>query len=156
MGSQQAPVTSFDVDRNLAVAGPIAGLFRDLAEKFWDQPHIPAQLIELVRLDLAQMHHAEAELKLRHPKAAGLSEAKIKAVIDANWHRDPQFSAAEKAVLNFAEYYFVDPESISDEAAAAVVTHFGDNGLVCLVEALGFIDCRIRLALMYSTFEGEA
>ena len=152
----QAPVTSFDLDRNLAVAGPISGQFRDLAQKFWDQPHIPADLIELVRLDLAQMHRAEGETKLRHPKAAGLSEAKVKAVLDANWHRDPQFSASEKAVLNFAEYYFVDPESIPDDAAAAVVTHFSDSGLVCLVEALGFIDSRIRLAIIYSNFAQEA
>jgi hypothetical protein len=149
-------VTSFDLDRSLAVAGPISGQFRDLAQKFWDQPHIPADLIELVRLDLAQMHRAEAETKLRHPKAIGLSEAKAKAVIGGNWHRDPQFSAGEKAVLNFAEYYYVDAESIPDEAAASVVAHFGDSGLVCLVEALGFIDARIRLALIYSTFAEEA
>jgi hypothetical protein len=89
----------------------------------------------------------------RRPGAKAPSKGKIDAVLAGNWHRDPQFSEAEKAVLNFAEYYFVDPESISDEAAAAVVRHFGDSGLVCLVEALGFIDCRIRLALIYSTKE---
>ena len=149
-------VTSFDLDRQLAVAGPISGQFRDLAQTFWDQPHIPADLIELVRLDLAYMHRAEAEFGLRHPKAVGLPEAKAKAVIAGNWHRDPQFSEPEKAVLNFAEYYYVDAEAIPDEAAAAVVAHFGDSGLVCLIEALGFIDARIRLALIYSSFSGEA
>jgi len=147
------PVTSLDLDRRLAVAGPISGLFGELAEKFFDQPHIPAELMELVRLDLAYMHRASAEMAQRHPKGAGLPAAKIDAVVGGNWHRDPQFTAAEKAVLNFAEYYYVDPESISDEAAAAVVKHFGDSGLVCLVEALGFIDCRIRLGLIYSTLE---
>ena len=60
-------------------------------------------------------------------------------------------SASEKALLDFTEYYFMDPQSIPDEVAAAVVGQCGENGLVCLVEALGFIDSRIRLALVYST-----
>jgi len=144
-------VTSLSLD--LAAAGPISGLFDELAGKFFDQPHSPAALMELVRLDLAYMHRAEAEMAARHPAGKGLPKVKIAAVVAGSWHRDPQFSAAEKAVLNFAEYYYVDPESIPDEAAFAVVGNFGDSGLVCLVEALGFIDARIRLALIYSTKE---
>ncbi|HLG90481.1 MAG TPA: hypothetical protein VKZ79_25220 [Alphaproteobacteria bacterium] len=147
------PVTSLDIDRRLAIAGPISVLFQELAEKFFDQPHIPPDLMELVRLDLAYMHRSEAEMAVRRPEAKGLSKGKIDAVLAGNWHRDPQFSDAEKSVLNFAEYYFVDPETIPDEAAFAVSRHFGDSGLVCLIEALGFIDARIRLALIYSTKE---
>ena len=151
MGAQ--PVTSLDLDRQLAAGGPVSSLFKELADKFFDQPHIPADLMELVRLDLAYMHRAPAEMAARRPEGKGLAKGKIDAVLAGNWHRDPQFSEAEKAVLNFVEYYFVDPETIPDEAAFAVVRHFGDGGLVCLIEALGFIDARIRLALIYSTKE---
>jgi len=31
-----------------------------------------------------------------------------------------------------------------------VKRHFGEAGLVCLIEALGFIEGRIRLALMFT------
>ncbi len=144
-------VTSFDIDAQLAPAGKIAGMFADLSAKFWDQPHIPAVEIELCRLALAVMHKAPAEQAERHPSAKGLAQAKIDAVLGERWRASDMFSPAERSLLNFTEYYFMDPQSISDEVAAAVVGHYGENGLVCLVEALGFIDSRIRLALVYST-----
>jgi hypothetical protein len=37
-----------------------------------------------------------------------------------------------------------------DELADGVKRHFGEAGLVCLIEALGFIEGRIRLALMFT------
>lgn len=144
-------VTSFTLDRELAPAGEIAGMFADLSAKFWNQPHIPADMIELTRLDLAVMHKAPAEQAERHPAAKTLSQAKIDAVLGERWRGNDLFSPAEKSLLDFTEYYFMDPQSIPDEVAAAVVGQFGESGLVCLVEALGFIDSRIRLALVYST-----
>ncbi len=144
-------VTSFNLDTVLAPAGAISGMYADLSAQFWDQPHIGPDLIELCRLDLAVMHQAVAEQAERHPAAKGLAQAKINAVLDENWRGNALFPAAEKALLDFTEYYFMDPQSIPDEVAAAVVGHFGESGLVCLVEALGFIDSRIRLALVFST-----
>jgi len=126
-------------------------MFAELSAKFWDQPHIAADSIELCRLALAVMHKAPAEQAERHPSAKGLSQPKIDAVLGERWRASDLFSPAEKSLLNFTEYYFMDPQSIPDEVAAAVVGHYGENGLVCLVEALGFIDSRIRLALVYST-----
>jgi hypothetical protein len=144
-------VTSFNLDAHLASAGEIAGMYADLSAQFWDQPHISADSIELCRLALAVAHKASAEQAERHPAAKGLSQAKIDAVLGERWRRSDLFSPAEKSLLDFTEYYFMDPQSIPDEVAAAVVGHFEEKGLVCLVEALGFIDSRIRLALVYST-----
>jgi ATP/maltotriose-dependent transcriptional regulator MalT len=144
-------VTSFTLDDRLAVAGPIAAQFRDLAAQFWDQPHVPPALLELCRLDLAVLHKAEAEQAQRNPAVPVIDQARIDAVLGENWRKSPIFTAAEKAALDFTEYYFVDPQSIPDVVAGAVVGHFGEGGLVCLVEALGFIDSRIRLALIYSS-----
>ena len=59
-------------------------------------------------------------------------------------------SAAEQAVLEFAEIYAQDPGALTDELADGVKRHFGEAGLVCLIEALGFIEGRIRLALMFT------
>ncbi|MGD9598223.1 MAG: hypothetical protein AB7G76_11615 [Steroidobacteraceae bacterium] len=44
--------------------------------------------------------------------------------------------------------YGQDPQAITDELAGAVKAHFGETGLVALIEALGVIDGRIRLAMM--------
>ncbi|MBK7729731.1 MAG: hypothetical protein IPJ33_14905 [Gammaproteobacteria bacterium] len=72
-------------------------------------------------------------------------------LLTGNYFRDPQFSPAERAVLEFTEIYAQDPAAISDDLADAVKEHFGETGLMCLIEALGFIDGRIRLALIFST-----
>jgi hypothetical protein len=151
MGDPMGTVTSFTIDAKLAPAGQIASMFAELSAKFWDQPHIAADSIELCRLALAVMHKAPAEQAERHPSAKSLSRAKIDAVLGERWRASDLFPPAEKSLLNFTEYYFMDPQSIPDDVAAAVVGHHGENGLVCLVEALGFIDARIRLALVYST-----
>jgi hypothetical protein len=144
-------VTSFTIDEQLKPAGAIAGMYADLSAKFWNLPHLSAQEIELCRLALAVSHRATAEQAERHPAAKGLAQAKIDAVLRENWRKEGGFTGGERALLDFTEYYFMDPQSIPDEVAAAVIGHHGENGLVCLVEALGFIDSRIRLALMYST-----
>ncbi len=72
-------------------------------------------------------------------------------MLNESWRKEPTFSVVERAVLDFTEYYYMDPQSIPDEVASKVVDLTGENGLVCLVEALGFIDSRIRLALIYSS-----
>jgi len=59
---------------------------------------------------------------------------------------DPAFSAAERAVLEFTELFWMDAQSIDDAAAEAVAAHHGEAGLVLLIEALGLIDGRIRAA----------
>ena len=42
----------------------------------------------------------------------------------------------------------MDAQAITDELSAAVVAHYGEPGLVALIEALGFMDGRMRLARM--------
>jgi hypothetical protein len=63
------------------------------------------------------------------------------------------FDAAERSVLAFTEIYAQGPEFITDELATEITGHFGDAGLVCLIEALGFIDARIRLALVFNRLQ---
>ncbi len=152
MTTVPGPVTSLDLDQHLATAGALAASFQDASDRIWRQPYIAAGLLELVRLRLARLHDAEAELKVRQPAAlvGSLPEAKVDRVMTGDWGKDSAFSTTERAVLDFADYYYVDPQSIADDCAQAVLAEVGEPGLVCLVEALGFIDSRIRLALIYS------
>ncbi len=151
MAGSAATLTSFNLDQVLAQAGKVAGSFKTVSAQLWDQPYIRPAILELCRLHLAQLHRATNEAAVRNPAAQkdGLTEDKIASLQDGRWLKDPAFTPAEKAALNFTEFYYLDPQSISDECAAAVIAAFGESGLVCLVEALGFIDSRIRLAIMY-------
>lgn len=134
----------------LGASPDIESAFHAVWEALGRQHHLPAAILELARLRLAAMHRADREMALRSPWANGLSEPKAALVLAGNWHRAADFAASEKAVLAFAEIYAQGAEFITDELAADIQSHFGDAGLVCLIEALGFIDARIRLALLFN------
>jgi hypothetical protein len=51
--------------------------------------------------------------------------------------------------LAFTEVYAMDAQALTDTLAADVKTHFGDAGLVLLVEALGILDGMTRLSLLW-------
>lgn len=140
-------MTSLTLDATLARAGPAAESFARLWRSLWRQGHVPPELLELCRLTLARLHDDPAEIAVANglldlPPAA----ARRAAVVEGRALDDPAFSDAEKAALIFAEYYWIDPQSITDDVAGDVKTHFGEAGLVFLIEALGCIDGRIRTA----------
>ena len=54
----------------------------------------------------------------------------------ARWDTDKRFSDAERACLAFTEVYAMDAQALTDEHAEAVKSHFGDAGMVLLVEEL--------------------
>jgi hypothetical protein len=144
------PVTSANLIGKLADAGAAAEAFDDVWRAIWNQSHVPAATLELCRLNLARLHRAQAELALRMPLAEPIPEDKIASLMSGNWVRDERFSETEKAALNFSEWYHLDPQSIPDDIAGEVIARMGQSGFVALIEALGFIDGRIRVALMYS------
>lgn len=150
-------LTTANLARALVPGGEIAAAYEAVWLKLWTQPYVSPSLLELCRLRLAQLHRANAELAVRHAFAAdaGLTEDKIRSLLAGTHLRDPRFSAAELAALEFTEMYAQDPAAISDEQADAVKFALGEPGLVCLVEALGFIDGRIRLALMFSALHSH-
>ena len=142
--------TSLTLDERLRPGGASAAAFEAFTTAVWTQPRIPAPLLELCRLLIARMHSADAE------RAAGkvpVDAAKKNAVLSGDWSSTTLFGDGDRAVLDLAELYAIEPASITDEAAAAVVTHYGDGGLVTLIEALGVIDGRIRLALLFNAME---
>ena len=77
-----------------------------------------------------------------------IDSGKRAAVLAGSYTRDDRVSPSERAAVEFAEVYAMDAQAITDDLARGVVAHFGEPGLVALIEALGFIDGRIRLARM--------
>jgi hypothetical protein len=147
--------TSLDLGQTLAAAGSSATAFEAMWDALWHQPALPPALLELCRLRLAQLHRADSELARNNP-AVSVAPEKINSLLHGDYARDGLFSAAELAVLDFAEVYAQDPAALSDEQAAAVKEHFGEKGLVVLVKALGFIDGRIRMARLFTQLSARA
>lgn len=132
----------------LAPGGRVAQDFEALWRDIWRQDHVPPALLELCRLRLAVFVDAPAEFDTAC--VPGIDPVRIAAVKSGAYATDPSFGPAEQAVLEFAEIYAQDPSAITDELADAVKAHFGEAGLVCLIESLGFIEARIRLGLMFT------
>jgi len=141
----------------LLPGGDMARAYEAFCDAVWRQPHLPAGVLELCRLRLAQLHGAAQELALRPPDAAGVAgiDAKTASLQGGHWLRDAELTAADLAAIGFTELYAQGAGTITDAAAAEVKQNFGEPGLVALIEALGVIDGRIRLGLMLDQFLEE-
>ena len=128
----------------IAVLPEIAGSFAALYAALWTQPHLPAPVLELCRLRLAQLHQCAVEIERSDCALAADKYANL-----AHWNTHRSFTDAERACLAFTEVYAMDTQALTDELAAAVKVHFGDAGLVLLVEALGILDGMTRLSLLW-------
>jgi len=141
-------LSSRNLSKALAEGGALLQAYDALWHTLWNQPYIPIAVLELCRLRLAWLHDCQAEIAERY---ALVGDSKIRSVLDGHYLENANFTDAELAVLEVTEVYAQDPAAITDAMADRVKLHFGEPGLVCLVEALGFIDGRIRLALMFTS-----
>jgi hypothetical protein len=137
--------TSLTLGDAVATAGGPALAFESMWQALWSQQRIPPGLLELCRLRLAQLHGATGELEIEHP-VAKVPAVRRESVLHGRFATDGQFAPGEVAVLSLAEVYAQDPAAITDAMADEVKAVYGDAGLIVLVEALGFIDGRIRMA----------
>ncbi|TDG13381.1 hypothetical protein E2F43_07515 [Seongchinamella unica] len=127
--------------RSLAeIAQPFAALYR----AFWTLESLPAETLELCRLRQAQL--LGSDLAWRHEQF-GLSAQQREDL--KHWPSSPVYSDAEKACLEFTEIHAMDARAITDAQADAVKQHYGDVGLVALVQALGVFDAVTRLGLIW-------
>ena len=137
--------TSLTLGDAVAKARGPAQAFESMWQALWSQQRVPPALLELCRLRLAHMHGASSELEVEHP-AGNVTAARRESVIRGCFATDAQFTPGEVAALSLAEVYAQDPAAITDAMADDVKAVYGDAGLVVLIEALGFIDGRIRMA----------
>ena len=122
----------------------LAERFDALYRSLWTQPHLGAEILELCRLRLAQLHRCEAEWRRSD---VDVDPRKREAL--QRWDSAADFSAAERACLAFTEVYAMDAQAVTDALADSVKAHCGDAGLVLLVEALGILDGMTRLSLLW-------
>lgn len=118
--------------------------FQAFYSSFWQLPYIPAQTLELCRLRLAQLHQSETEFNRVEIELASSLRDHL-----SQWSKSEKFSDAEKAALAFAEVYAMDPQAITDALADDVKAHYGDAGLVALIEALGLFYGLTRVSQLW-------
>ena len=118
------------------------------SEQLWQAPGIDPVTLELCRLRVAQLHGARAALAERRPEAAaaGLTGERIARLAD--YGSDSAFSARERACLELAELFVMDPSAIDDATFAAVRDALGEPGTVTLLEALAVFDGFSRAQVM--------
>ena len=109
----------------------LAADLADFAEVFWSRALVEPVVLELCRLRVAGLHGCDAEL-------AALAE----------WYRVSRFSAGERACLQVAEQFVMDPSAISDADFAAAREHLGEASMVALLEALALFDGFSRFQVM--------
>lgn len=118
--------------------------FQRLYGSFYQLSQLPPETVELCRLRLAQLHRSAADFALEeYPLTAGKREQL------QDWHSASAFSTGERACLAFTEVHAMDCSAITDAQADAVKQHYGEVGLVALLQALGVFDGFIRLGLMW-------
>jgi alkylhydroperoxidase family enzyme len=123
--------------------------FREMYAGLWDREVINPALLELCRLRIATILGCAAERVVRYdvPRDAGLDEARIAAL--SQWPTALEFSAAERAAIDFAEQYVIDPHQLTDAHFDALHDEFDEPALATLTLAVAMFDAlvRIRLAL---------
>jgi AhpD family alkylhydroperoxidase len=146
---------SWILDGKAASFAELVGLRGNLAadllaftELLWSGAAVDPVTLELCRLRVAALHGCVAELALRRAQAtaAGLTEARIARLAD--WYRDPGYSARERACLQVAEQFVMDPAGLDDLAFAAARAELGEPGMVALLEALAVFDGFARFQVM--------
>lgn len=120
-----------------------------LEQRLWAEDSIEAPLLELVRLRIAQLLDAPADLDRRTPAAvdAGLDEAMVDEL--SMWPTSPRFEERQRAVLSWTEQWVIDPEQITDDDAARLTTALTEKECAALSTALAVFESltRTRVAL---------
>ena len=113
---------------------------------------VPADVLELCRLRVAQLLGCAAEVEQRTPDS-GVDEATIAEL--TRWPSSPRFGVRERACLAFCEQFVIDVATLDDPLAAAVAAQLGPEGFVDFVNGLLVIEQRQRLRLGWATLFGD-
>jgi alkylhydroperoxidase family enzyme len=110
---------------------------KDLLTELWVGGAVPVRVLELCRLRAATLLRCSSELASRTP-AAAIDEDLVAAL--PRWPDDPRFDATDRACLEFAEQFVIDPHGVTDDQVGAVRVALGDDGAVALTVGLALFE----------------
>jgi hypothetical protein len=103
-------------------------------------------IVELCRLRIAQIVAGSdaAPAPSSTTSAAGITSAQLQEL--ATWDASAQFDPAQRASLQFAEYFCYSAQSVTDAHVAEVSAHLPPEKVLGLTVALWVTDSSTRLA----------
>ena len=125
-----------DFDRTLGLRPELRADLAAFERLLWESGSVDPTLLELCRLRIAQLLGWEPEVRRRGP--ADIAESKRAAL--ETWRRSGAFTPIERACLELAEGFVLDPHGVSEADVGAVAAHLEPAAVVLLVEALAFFD----------------
>lgn len=130
-----------------AIFGLRADLYRDYRRfygLFYERALVPLDLLELVRLAIAELLDCTSELAIRFDRDGRplVEEARVDAVRRGG--DESKLAPGERACLDFARQFVLDVHGVTDAGFAAVRDHLGVPGSVALTEALALFDGFMR------------
>jgi AhpD family alkylhydroperoxidase len=137
-----------ELDRVFGLRPDLYEPYRSFSSLFWHRCLVDPVVLDLCRLRVAMLLGCERERRLRTRPAcdAGLSEAQVAAL--PAWTTAPDFTAAQRDAIGFAEQFVIDPTGITDEDRTRVRAHVNESGFVALVEALALFEGFMRFQLI--------
>lgn len=136
--------SSTERDALIATVPHIGEKFGSFYAAIWQQKYVIPATLELCRLRLAQLHRSDLEWQREEVVVDGGKREQL-----SSWNSSDLFSEAERACLELTEIYAMDPAAITDEQADAIKAHFGEPGLVTLLQVIGTFDGMIRMSLLW-------
>lgn len=131
----------------LARSPELATAYREFYGLYWDRDILPARLVELVRLRIAQLNGCESELAIRDQNS-GVDEATVEAL--KSWQSSDGSNSSERAALTYAELIPFAHHQITDDNVEEIKTHLGDDGFVALAMLATFVDANCRLRMLFN------
>jgi hypothetical protein len=109
---------------------------------------VDPDVLELCRLRVIRLVGGDEDASLRDEPVAGATLDAPKLAALSAWPTSSLFTPCERACLEFAEQFVMDPHGVSEAQAAAVSAHLGAPGLVALTEALALFEGFARVGAM--------
>ncbi len=134
-----------------------AGFYNVMANvnNYIRQSGLDHRLLELMQIRVSQINGCAFCLDMHAKEAAHAGETTQRMVSVSAWREAPYFSAAEKAVLHFAERLTrLEQEQESDDIHEELLQHFSKNEIAYLTLAIAQINSWNRVVKSFSPIPG--
>jgi alkylhydroperoxidase family enzyme len=137
--------TTHDLDGVFGLLPEAYERFLALYESLWESAVLEPSILDMCRLRIAALMGLDATDS--EPGTIALSLAADKLATLPRYATSPLFSTCERACIEFAEQYVLDPHALTDEDFARLREHLDDKQIATLTLAAAVFDATTRFEL---------
>jgi len=134
------------------------GMFEKLREfeNYTNESPIEIQMLELIRLRVAQLNGCAYCVDMHHKELQHIGETDLRLSSLCVWQETPYFSEKERAVLVFTDSLTkLNGEPVSDEVFDPLLSFFNKEEIVYLTLAIAQINTWTRLMKTFTFTPGN-